>query len=46
MPALKRGVATPSALSQAIHTAARFNGEIFAGYANGDMIPVGSYRKS
>lgn len=35
----------PSAQSQAIHTAARFGGEIFAGYPNGDLYSVKTYRK-
>ena len=34
-----------SSYSQAVHTASRYNGEIFAGYANGDMIHVKTYRK-
>ncbi len=35
----------PTAYSQAVHTAARFNGEIFAGYSNGELLPVKTYRK-
>jgi hypothetical protein len=35
----------PSAYSQAIHTASRHAAEVFAGYANGDLISVKTYRK-